>query len=92
MPSPGLLRYWFVLDTPPFSNPYFGVTAVNYADALELLQRKVFPGKEMPPVREVTEKVDVSSLDPGPVLPNRKAPNFRGILHPKGYAPQATNR
>ena len=74
MPPTGLLRYWFVLDTQPFSNSYFGVTAFDYADALEHLKRKVFPGKEVPPVREVTENVDVNSLDPGHVLPNMEPP------------------
>lgn len=62
-----------------------GVTAYDYEDALRLLQEHILKVEPMPKIRKVTENVDVSTLDPGHVLPNMLPPNFRGIWFPLNY-------
>ena len=47
-----------------------GVTAVDRADAEQLLVEGPFRGAMLPPVARVLEDVDVSQLDAGHVLPN----------------------
>ena len=89
----GLTRYWFEFDiTAEDDHPVgvllgCGVTARGYDDALSLLRERVWEGRELPPVRNVIEDVDVSSLDPGHVLPNLvMPPTGRGVWFPQGYA------
>ncbi len=86
-----LRRYWFQFDIPN-SGIYplgllagCGVTAYNYDDALELLQKKVFGKEAIPSIQKVVEDIDVSTLDEGHVLPNMGIPILRGIWFPKGY-------
>lgn len=86
-----LKRYWFVFDLsvddphPPGVLAGCGVTAWSYEDALDLLRKRVFSNCELPKVVKVLEDVDVSTLDPGHVLPNMASPNYRGIWFPLGY-------
>jgi len=84
-----LHRYWilFKIDsgiTAP--RPGCGVTAHDYADALTILAGTVFRGKSVPDVPQVTEDVDISTLDQKHVIPNMEAPNWRGVWYPKGFA------
>lgn len=83
-----LRRFWFQFAARPgFPSSLrlgCGVTAFDLHDARRLLEERVFRG-EAPPIASVTEDVDVSSLDPGHVLPNMLPPNHRGVWFPKGY-------
>jgi hypothetical protein len=84
-----LHRYWFDFDLQAGEGPIgtaagCGVTAYDREDAQHLLRERVFRG-ELPPVERVVEDIDVSTLDPGHVLPNMSAPNRRGVWFPMGY-------
>jgi hypothetical protein len=63
----------------------YGVTAYDYADALQILRWQAFDNNPLPPVASVIEDVDVSTLDAGHILPNMHPPNWRGIWFPMGY-------
>ena len=93
-----LTRYWIELDWPSHpprtigvQEPVgFGVTAFDLDDALSLIRREFFDRmaragipKAEPPVRRVTEDVDVSTLDANHVLPNMHPPNWRGVWYPR---------
>jgi hypothetical protein len=45
----------------------------------------VFRAREMPPIIEVIEDVEVSALDPAHVLPNMGDPSQQGVWFPMGY-------
>ena len=72
-------RYWFELDE---RSAGYGVTGYDREDAEALLRRRVFADREMPPIRDVVEHVDVSALDPKHVLPNAGSPALRGVWYP----------
>jgi hypothetical protein len=58
-----LHRYWIRFQhNPSFGvpKPDCGVTAYDYDDALVILQDTVFRGRDMPPIEEVIENVDIS--------------------------------
>jgi hypothetical protein len=89
-----LTRYWITLLYPPiegdgkvvglWGRPHgFGVTALGIDDALSIIRSEFFDeyDLEMPPVREVVENVDVSTLDEH-VRPNMRPPNWRGLWFP----------
>lgn len=88
-----LTRYWFefeISDEDVRSYSTYsglkrgcGVTAYTYEDALAVLAEKLFRGDPIPPVRKFTEDVDVSTLDPGHVLPNIGVPTWRGVWFPR---------
>jgi hypothetical protein len=85
-----LTRFWIELDFPEEYPAHatrlgIGVTAFDRDDVLSLVTERVFPAGEFPPVREIREGVDVSTLDPGHVLPNMAPPDRRGIWFPLGY-------
>jgi len=85
------IRYWFefdiksFLDCPPGTGIGCGVSAIDYNDALGILQRKIFRGEKIPPIKSVQENVDIRSLDQGHVIPNMRSPHSRGIWFPLGY-------
>lgn len=85
----GLRRYWIVLEGAERLSRGLGhgcgVTAIDLADAVRLMEQKIFKGKLPAPVKAVTEDVDVSTLDAGHVLPNMLPPDRRGIWFPMGY-------
>lgn len=62
-----------------------GVTAYSREDAIALMKDKVFAEIPFPPIRSEQEDVDVSTLDPGHVLPNMGNVLKRGIWFPLGY-------
>jgi hypothetical protein len=87
-----LRRYWIEFEPTPSGliTPWtwFGVTAIDVADAVELIRRFVQshrsePIGPLPPVARVIEDVDVSTLDAGHVLPNMDPPLWRGVWYPR---------
>jgi hypothetical protein len=82
-----LSRFWFRFEGDARSLPAglamgCGVTAASRDEAAELLRSELLGGRELPPVAEVIEDVDVSKLDPNHVLPNAGPPNVRGVWFP----------
>ena len=91
-----LTRYWITLDYPPLESegivigtgwwqPFgFGVTAIDVDDAMSIVRREWFEriDREMPPIREIVEDVDISTLDEH-VIPNMNPPNWRGLWFPR---------
>ena len=88
-----LRRFWFEFEIPDdeAGQQYeefrlgCGVTAYSYGDALRILSEGPFRTRPLPNVRKVLEDVDVSTLDPGHVLPNMGVPTWRGVWFPRGY-------
>lgn len=86
-----LRRFWFEFEfkedeiAPGGLGYGCGVTAFDLSDAMSLLQARVFRERPIPQVRDLVEDVDVSTLDPGHVLPNMTPPNIRGVWFPLGY-------
>jgi len=79
-----LHRYWFEFGGPREALPPggwlgCGVTAVDRADAEQLLAEGPFRGAPIPPIDRVIENVDVSELDAGHVLPNMGDVTQRGV-------------
>jgi hypothetical protein len=89
-PKVVLRRYWFEFELR-IDDPHplgvlsgCGVTAFDFEDALSLLRDRVFH-ESVPHIVNVIEDVDVSTLDPGHVLPNMGVPSLRGVWYPLGY-------
>jgi hypothetical protein len=83
-------RFWFIFEVDvnaKFNSVLgYGVTAIDYRDALELLQTYVFVNEYLPKVKRIINDVDVSTLDKGHILPNILPPNVRGIWYPMGFS------
>ncbi|MEE4209717.1 MAG: hypothetical protein V2I43_10660 [Parvularcula sp.] len=83
-------RYWFAFDFEIDDGSPFGlvmgcgVTAYDYKDAISILEEKVFHGP-VPKTKSVVENIDISTLDPGHVLPNMGLTIRRGVWFPLGY-------
>jgi hypothetical protein len=80
-------RYWVTFAASPRSLPHgaglgVGVTADDIDDALKLIQRELFDDDALPSVESVVTDIDVSTLDPGHVLPNMQNPLRRGVWFP----------
>jgi hypothetical protein len=60
-------------------------SAHNYEDAIFIIQRNVFEGNSIPPIKKLIENVDVATLDAGHILPNMFSPSWRGIWFPQGF-------
>lgn len=88
-----LVRFWIVFESsasaelPLGARLGCGVTAYNFDDAIQLLRVKMFSKEGMPRIQDFVENIDVSTLDPGHVLPNMGNPARRGIWFPLGYEP-----
>lgn len=86
-----LKKFWFKFDISAFDNYPLGVslgcgvTAFDYEDALMLLRGKVFKRGSLPPIQNVQEDIDISTLDANHILPNMNVPNRRGVWFPQGY-------
>lgn len=84
-----LRRYWLEFDEnadiPSVVRLGCGVTAVDAADALKLVQSKIFRDEPLPKISNLIEDVDISTLDHGHVTPNMATPTNHGIWFPKGY-------
>jgi hypothetical protein len=60
-----------------------GVTAFSQEDALNLIRQQLWLFEmPLPPIRNIIEDVDVSTLDPWRVLPQMGPPIWRGIWYP----------
>ena len=87
----GLTPFWIEFDYSPEQQPPVGtrfgvgVTAIDRRDALRLVAHRVFGDGPLPPVKEIRENVDVSSLDEGHVLRNIGPLHVRGVWFPRGY-------
>jgi len=85
-------RFWFEFDIesafnfPPGIGIGCGVTALNYDDATNLMNKNIFFEIPMPTIKRVVEDVDIRDLDQGHVIPNMKHPVGRGIWFPLGYS------
>lgn len=83
-------RFWFEfkidksITLPPGIGIGCGVTALDYNDALGILEAKVFTSVK-PEIKTVIEDVNVLELDQGHVIPNMNSPVNRGIWFPIGY-------
>lgn len=84
-------RFWFEFEIESaFNHPSgigrgCGITAIDYEDAVRILDEKVFTSKVRPPFKSIIEDVDISILDQVHVIPNMKSPTYRGIWFPLGY-------
>lgn len=84
-------RYWFEFDIrnnieyPWWVVSHYGITAFNYADAINILKNKIFIGVDMPEIKKCIENVDIRDLDQNHVIPNMKPPIYRGIWFPMGF-------
>jgi len=84
-------RYWFEFEIDSaFGFPTgigigCGVTAIDYADAINLMNKKIFYEIPMPDIKKAIEGIDIRTLDQGHVIPNMNPPNRRGIWFPIGY-------
>jgi hypothetical protein len=79
-----LTRYWVTFSKSPAPSPLnigCGVTAFGFEDALQLMKERFGPDSLKLVVRYV-EDIDVSTLDPGHVLPNMGVASNRGIWFP----------
>ena len=83
-----LRRYWFEFDRPKPEGPGVnweqgcGVTAYDYEDALTLMKESVFSDRNLPPIRNVIEDIDISALDEERVRSKIGIPVFRGVWFP----------
>ena len=97
--NPLLHRYW--IEFEPLQNGHqqgvwligwprmaYGVTAYTYDDALWLLRKQVFRRESLPPIREVIEDIDISTLEAGHIRPHIGMPIWRGVWYPQGYQAQ----
>ncbi|MEM1179807.1 MAG: hypothetical protein AAGM22_15780 [Acidobacteriota bacterium] len=96
--NPVVIRYWFRFDP---KDPRVraagaglgcGVTAFTRDDAEVLIRRQVFEGEALPPIQEVAEGVDVSTLDQDHVLPNLGLVVDRRVWFPRLLAPDLRRR
>lgn len=71
-----LRRFWFQQE----AESGYGVTAYSRDDAATLLMQAGYEIDLM--TVQVTEDVDVSSLDQNHILPNIGPSNFRGVWYP----------
>ena len=83
-----LRRFWFEFDAEEDTGAIWlsfgcGVTGYDEEDCLEMIRDQLLEGAETPPIRKVTQDVDVSTLDEGHVLPNMGVPSWRGIWFPR---------
>lgn len=83
-----LHRFWFKFKGVKLYDSLrigCGVTAHDYNDALAIMRETVFASEQFPPIEDVIEDVDISTLDQRHVIPNMEPPVFRGVWFPKGY-------
>lgn len=86
-----LRRYWFDFsleagrEYPIGIRMGCGVTAHDRADAETLMKENIFDGRQIPPITNCIEDIDVSTLDANHVLPNMGLVIQRGIWFPLGY-------
>lgn len=85
-----LHRYWIELNQTfeehaPGALLGIGVTAYTEQDALNLVQKYLFPGERIPSVKCIREDIRIPDLDQNHVIPNMGVVSRRGIWFPLGY-------
>ena len=84
-------RYWFEFkltvdgNHPPGVLSGCGVTALDYNDAIFLLEQKVFKDIPLPEFTSVIENVSFNDLESNHVRPNIGILSDRGVWIPLGY-------
>ena len=93
-------RYWieFVSAPPRGGEGYVplgmlarccGITAYTFNDALYLIREQLTLGRDLPPIHDVIEDIDIATLDSGHIRPNMGEPLWRGVwwprIDPQGY-------
>jgi hypothetical protein len=81
-----LHRYWFTFENSPqpsILNLGCGVTAVDEADARQMIEDQVYPAHGFQEIKGVVTDVDISTLDQGHVVPNMTMPLVRGVWFPR---------
>lgn len=81
-----LHRYWFTFEKstrPCVLNTGCGVTAVDEAEARQMIEDQVYPVFGMQKIVHVVTDVDISTLDQGHVIPNMTMPLARGVWFPR---------
>ena len=81
-----LHRYWFIFapsTEPSILNLGCGITAYDKEDAKRIFENEVVPVFGTREIREITEDIDVSTLDDGHVRPNMGPPSNRGVWFPR---------
>jgi hypothetical protein len=58
------------------------VTAIDYDDALALIDKKIFYKIKRPNIKKVIENIDIRQLDHGHVMPNMNPPSIRDTKSP----------
>ena len=85
------MRFWFEFEIenafkyPPGIGRGCGLTALDYEDALKIMDEKIFYKIPRPPFKKIIIDVDIRVLDQGHVIPNMKPPIHRGVWFPLGY-------
>ena len=80
-----LRRYWLRLarsDKLSNLNLGCGITAYTEEDAMRIFENEVVPVYGNVEIIEAVENIDISTLDSGHVLPNMRAPIYRGVWFP----------
>ena len=86
-----LIRYWFefeiqnVFEFPPGIGIGCGVTAFDVDDAIQIMDKNIFPQARRPLIVIQIENIDISKLDQQHVIPNVANVTKRGIWFPLGY-------
>ncbi len=77
-----LNKYWIEFDLsnhPAGYSSEYGITAFDYADALEILRERVFIEHSLPKIICVIENVDITEFPPAHIGRTER----RGIWFPK---------
>lgn len=87
-----MIRFWFEFEFDESDFEKYssyaglgygcGVTAYTLDDAKALMRSRIFRDDPFPTIANLTENVDVSTLDPGHVLPNIGIVVDRGVWYP----------
>lgn len=84
-------RFWFEFDIEKAFNFLprigygWGITVMDYNDAVKIMDEKIFSKIERPTFKKVIENVDICELDQGHVIPNMNPTLYRGIWFHIGY-------
>jgi hypothetical protein len=86
-----LKKYWFEFEIDKAVNYPMGigigcgVTAIDYKDAIKIMEEKIFKKIKSPRILKTIENIHISKLDQEYVIPNMGAVIYRGIWFPLGY-------
>ena len=78
--DPALRRCWIEFEVSSVRG--YGVTAIDLADAIAMIQQLPDHVRPTRSTRKVIEDVDVRDLDAGHVVSNMGPPVWRGVWYP----------